>query len=212
MPGRSGSAPAEAGTSRHFAQAGATGSDPRSTPRRDPQLRETFPRSAVTWPGSRRLLARLARGDLANVSFSDLRRLVETCGSTSDTYQSFNLRDRTKVKPYYDLIANIATEEYGHIELVSAVINGMLSGAPAGEEPHDTPLKGLKDGPGLRHDWIKSVLGALPVNSLGQGWNGEYVFNSGDLVLELLHNFFLENGARMAKIRVYEATDGSFVG
>jgi Mn-containing catalase len=28
-------------------------------------------------------------------------------------------RGRTKVKPYYDLIANIAAEEYGHIELVS---------------------------------------------------------------------------------------------
>ena len=45
------------------------------------------------------------------------------------------------------------------------------------------------------------------MNSLGQGWNGEYLFNSGDLVLDLLHNFFLENGARMAKIRVYETTD-----
>ena len=123
------------------------------------------------------------------------------------TYQSFNMRGRTKVKPYYDLIANIATEEYGHIELVAAVINGLLSGAPDGEEPHDTPLKGLKDGAGLRHHWINSGLGALPVNSLGQGWNGEYVFNSGDLVLDLLHNFFLENGARMAKIRVYETTD-----
>jgi Mn-containing catalase len=123
------------------------------------------------------------------------------------TYQSFNMRGRNKIKPYYDLIANIATEEYGHIELVSAVINGMLSGASDGEEPHDTPLAGLKDGAGLRHHWINSGLGALPVNSLGQGWNGEYVFNSGDLVLDLLHNFFLENGARMAKIRVYETTD-----
>jgi Mn-containing catalase len=123
------------------------------------------------------------------------------------TYQSFNMRGRMKIKPYYDLVANIAAEEYGHIELVSAVINGLLSGAAAGDEPHDTPLKGLKDGAGLRHHWINSGLGALPVNSLGQGWNGEYVFNSGDLVLDLLHNFFLENGARMAKIRVYETTD-----
>lgn len=121
--------------------------------------------------------------------------------------QSFNMRGRKKVTPYYDLIANIAAEEYGHIELVSAVINGLLSGASDGDEPHDTPLEGLKDGAGLRHHWINSGLGALPVNSLGQGWNGEYVFNSGDLVLDLLHNFFLENGARMAKIRVYETTD-----
>jgi Mn-containing catalase len=123
------------------------------------------------------------------------------------TYQSFNFRGRTKVKPFYDLIANIATEEYGHIELVSAVINGLLTGAEDGEDVTDSPLKGLKDQAGIRHHWINAGFGALPVNSLGQGWNGEYVFNSGDLVLDLLHNFFLENGARMAKIRVYETTD-----
>ncbi len=123
------------------------------------------------------------------------------------TYQSFNFRGRKKVKPFYDLIANIAAEEYGHIELVSAVIGGLLTGAPDGDDVRSAPLKGLKDSPGLRHHWINGGLGALPVNSLGQGWNGEYVFNSGDLVLDLLHNFFLENGARMAKIRVYETTD-----
>jgi Mn-containing catalase len=123
------------------------------------------------------------------------------------TYQSFNFRGRTKVKPFYDLIANIATEEYGHIELVSAVINGLLTGAEDGDDVTDSPLKSLKDQSAIRHHYINSGFGALPVNSLGQGWNGEYVFNSGDLVLDLLHNFFLENGARMAKIRVYETTD-----
>jgi Mn-containing catalase len=123
------------------------------------------------------------------------------------TFQSFNFRGRQKAKPFYDLIANIATEEYGHIELVSAVINGLLSGASDGEDVTDSPLKSNKDQAGIRHHWINSGFGALPVNSLGQGWNGEYVFNSGDLVLDLLHNFFLENGARMAKIRVYETTD-----
>jgi Mn-containing catalase len=36
--------------------------------------------------------------------------------------------------------------------------------------------------------------------------NGDYVFNSGNLVLDLLHNFFLECGARTHKARVYEMT------
>jgi manganese catalase len=35
---------------------------------------------------------------------------------------------------------------------------------------------------------------------------GDYVFNTGNLKLDLLHNFFLESGARVGKIRVYEAT------
>src|SRR5215217_2446793 len=122
------------------------------------------------------------------------------------TYQSFNLRGRNKVKPYYDLIANIAAEEFGHLELVAATINGMLTGAPDSDDIHEAPLKSDK-GKGNPHHFIKTGLGALAGNSLGQGWNGEYVSNSGDLVLDLLHNFFLENGARMAKIRVYEMTD-----
>jgi len=123
------------------------------------------------------------------------------------TYQSFNFRGRNKAKPFYDLIANIATEELGHIELVAAVINGLLTGASDGDDIRETPLKNLKDAGGLRHHYINTGFGALVTNANGQGWNGEYVFNSGDLVLDLLHNFFLENGARMAKIRVYESTD-----
>jgi Mn-containing catalase len=37
-------------------------------------------------------------------------------------------------------------------------------------------------------------------------WTGDYVFFSGNLILDLLHNFFLENGARTQKLRVYEMT------
>ncbi len=122
------------------------------------------------------------------------------------TYQSFNFRGRKKVKLYYDLIANIATEEFGHIELVAATINGMLTGASGGDDVRETSLRSDLS-KGIPHHVINTGLGALATNSLGKGWNGEYVFNSGDLVLDLLHNFFLENGARMAKIRVYEMTD-----
>ena len=45
------------------------------------------------------------------------------------TFQSFNFRGRDEMKPFYDLIANIAAEEYGHIELVSHTINMLLSGS-----------------------------------------------------------------------------------
>src|SRR4051795_3986850 len=43
------------------------------------------------------------------------------------TFQSFNFRHRQGARPFYDLIANIAAEEYGHIELVAAAINSMLT-------------------------------------------------------------------------------------
>ena len=45
------------------------------------------------------------------------------------TYQSFNFRNRQGARPFYDLLASIAAEEFGHIELVSAAINTMLTGA-----------------------------------------------------------------------------------
>ncbi len=123
------------------------------------------------------------------------------------TYQSFNLRGRDRVKPFYDLIANIATEELGHIELVAATINGMLTGATDGDDPAaGTPLaRGARSR--NTHHFIASGLGALVGNSMGQPWRGDYVFSSGDLVMDLLHNFFLENGARLQKMRVYEMTD-----
>ena len=44
------------------------------------------------------------------------------------TFQSFNFRGRKRLRPFYDLIANIAAEEYGHIELVALAINAMLTG------------------------------------------------------------------------------------
>jgi Mn-containing catalase len=122
------------------------------------------------------------------------------------TFQSWNFRGREKVRPYYELIANIGTEEYGHVELVASTVNGMLTGASSGGDVTDTPLAGVMPAPNPHH-FIVQGQSAAPANSLGQPWQGDYVFNSGDLVLDLLHNFFLECGARTHKIRVYEMTD-----
>ena len=126
------------------------------------------------------------------------------------TYQSFNFRSRDKARPYYALIANIAAEEYGHIEVVSATINSLLTGPTnKREKPADvtgTPLGFGQDGTGLRTHFIGTGMGAFCGDSGGLPWNGSYVFSSGNLILDLLHNFFLENGARTNKLRVYEMT------
>ena len=39
---------------------------------------------------------------------------------------------------------------------------------------------------------------------MGNPWTGQYVNSSGNLRLDLLHNFFLECEARANKIRAYE--------
>jgi Mn-containing catalase len=124
------------------------------------------------------------------------------------TFQSFNFRGRQSARPFYDLIANIAAEEYGHIELVAATINTMLTGATpeSNGKAFGTALTDLK-GVGNPHHFIAGGQGALPVDANGAPWTGDYVFASGDLVEDLTHNFFLETAARNNKLKVYEMVD-----
>jgi manganese catalase len=56
------------------------------------------------------------------------------------TFQSFNFRGREKYRPFYDLICNIAAEEYSHIEAVAATINLLLNGATPRPDRSKTPM------------------------------------------------------------------------
>jgi Mn-containing catalase len=126
------------------------------------------------------------------------------------TFQSFNFRNRQGARPFYDLVANIAAEEFGHVELVANAINTMLTGATPASSPNGAgpgkPLAAVK-GVGNPHHFLAGGQGALPQNSQGRPWNGDYVFASGDLVEDLTHNFFLETGARNNKLKVYEMVE-----
>jgi manganese catalase len=122
------------------------------------------------------------------------------------TFQSFNFRARQSARPFFDLVANIAAEEFGHIELVSAAINTMLTGAAGGEAGANGQLAELK-GTRNTQQFIAGGAAALVQDSMGKPWSGDYVFSSGDLVEDLTHNFFLETGARNNKLKVYEMVD-----
>lgn len=120
-------------------------------------------------------------------------------------FQSFNFRNKNKLRPFYDLVASITAEEFGHVELVSNTINLCLEGTTSPGDPDSTPLReGAK---GNTYHFIATAQTSLPGDSMGRPWTGDNVFNSGNLVLDLLHNFFLECGARTHKMRVYEMTD-----
>ena len=125
------------------------------------------------------------------------------------TFQSFNFRNRQGARPFYDLVANIAAEEFGHVELVATTINTMLTGAtprPTHGRGPGGPLTAVK-GVGNPHHFLAGGQGALPQDSKGRPWNGDYVFSSGDLVEDLTHNYFLETGARNNKLKVYEMVE-----
>ena len=123
------------------------------------------------------------------------------------TFQSFNFRDRQGARPFYDLIANIAAEEYGHIELVAATINTMLTGACRRRRQRADAALAAQGPGGNPHHFLAGGQGALPQDSRGSPWTGDYVFSSGDLVEDLTHNFFLETGARNNKLKVYEMVE-----
>jgi Mn-containing catalase len=124
------------------------------------------------------------------------------------TYQSFNFRARQQARPFYDLLANIAAEEFGHVELVAATINTMLTGAtPVRDGKAPKAALAQVKGIGNPHHFLAGGQGALPQDSNGRPWNGDYVFSSGDLVEDLTHDFFLETGARNNKLKVYEMVD-----
>ena len=108
--------------------------------------------------------------------------------STLNNYlhQSFGFKEKKKLKPFYDLIASITAEELGHVELVCTAINLMLEGSNPEGDPTAAPFQVM--------------------DSMGHFWTGQHVFSSGNLVTDLLHNFFLETGARMHKHRCYQMT------
>jgi manganese catalase len=119
------------------------------------------------------------------------------------TYQSFNFRNRQGARPFYDLVASIAAEEFGHIELVSTAINTMLTGTADDDPAPNAGLDGIADAPNTQQ-FIAGGASTMVQDSMGKPWSGDYVNATGDLIGDLTHNYFLETGARNNKLKVYE--------
>lgn len=121
-------------------------------------------------------------------------------------FQSFNFRSKSKLKPFYSLVAAITAEELGHVELVSNGV-AMLNNGPG--DPADdydigeAPFEEMKD-IRLAAGFFANAGGAMPMNSNGASWNMDFVTTTGNVIFDLLHNFHLECGARLHKLRVYE--------
>jgi Mn-containing catalase len=126
-------------------------------------------------------------------------------------FQTFNFRgDAT---PYRDLIHAVGTEEISHFELIATTISHLLDGSPRYQGKEDevpgaggtTPLEVALQGGNIHH-FLVGAQGALPVDSVGNPWLGSYVYNSGNLTLDLLYNLMLESTGRLQKCRIYEMT------
>jgi Mn-containing catalase len=133
-------------------------------------------------------------------------------------FQAMNFRGPGG-KPYRDLLQGIGTEEISHVELIGTTISRLLDGSPRYQgkptEPLDkpgakgaTPLSVALD-EGNIHHYLVGAQGALPVDAVGNPWSGSYVYNSGNLPLDLLYNLMLEATGRLQKCRIYEMTDNA---
>ena len=124
-------------------------------------------------------------------------------------FQSFNFRSKSKLRPFYNLVASITAEELGHLELAS---NGVAMLANGPENPKNekgnvditgAPFHEMQD-VRLAESFLSHGGGAMPMNSNGASWNMDFVTTTGNVIIDLLHNFHLECGARIHKLRVYE--------
>jgi Mn-containing catalase len=111
-------------------------------------------------------------------------------------FQSMNFRGDATSKPYKDLLQGVSTEYNG--KKTDPVDQPGAKGA--------TPLKIALDTSNIHH-YLVGAQGALPVDAAGNPWSGSYVYNSGNLVLDLLYNLMLESTGRLQKCRIYEMTD-----
>ena len=121
-------------------------------------------------------------------------------------FQSFNFRNKSKLRPFYSLVSSIFAEELGHVELVSTGI-AMLNNGPGDDteevDVSKAPFHDMQD-IRLAGSFLSNGGGATPVNSNAQSWNVDMVTTTGNIIIDLLHNFHLECGARLHKLRVYE--------
>ncbi|AVV58354.1 catalase [Paenibacillus glucanolyticus] len=120
-------------------------------------------------------------------------------------FQSSNFRGNKA--QYRDLIRGVFLEEISHVELVQTTINQLLNGS--GEEiPGNAGVDGAPLDEAVRHanphHYIVGAQGSLPVDAAGNPWMGNYVYNHGNLVADLLDNLVLESTGVLQKSRIYE--------
>src|ERR1700709_2392078 len=115
------------------------------------------------------------------------------------TYQSFNSRRRQGARPFYDLVASIAAEEFAHIELVSTAINTMLTGAAKKKAGKECSRKDSSGGKNTQ-EFLAGGAATMVQDSMGKPWSVGQSRSRGGLTANLPRPFFLETGARNNKL------------
>jgi Mn-containing catalase len=128
--------------------------------------------------------------------FGEMRTMMQ--------YLFQNMNFRGDAKSYQDLLRSIAAEEMGHVELVANTINILLEGASIpSKQPEDLPLSVALESPNIHH-FLVAGQSSRPVDAAGNPWSATYVYDSGNLVLNMIYNLMLEATGRLQKCRLYQ--------
>jgi Mn-containing catalase len=130
-------------------------------------------------------------------------------------------------QPYpdkYDLLMDIATEEFSHLEIVGATIQMLLNGVN-GELKNvaeQSDLMNLLKGKEAKETMIHEAMvnpqflalsggGPTLTNSQGVPWTGSYVNANGDLTVDLRSNIAAESRAKIVYEYLMQFTDDEYV-
>ncbi|WP_368410725.1 manganese catalase family protein [Haladaptatus salinisoli] len=110
---------------------------------------------------------------------------------------------------YRHALLETATEELGHIEMLATAVAKNLEGAPVElreQMSQDRAVNAAMSGMQPRQ-LLSSGLHAMPVDSNGFPFNGNYVVASGNLAADMYANVMAESTGRLLATRLWEATD-----
>jgi Mn-containing catalase len=136
--------------------------------------------------------------------------------------QAFSCR-----RPYpdkYDMLMDIATEEFSHLEIVGATITMLLNGVN-GELKNaveQSSLAPIMNGKGSRDELVQEALtnpqflvlsggGPTVTDSVGHPWSGNYVNANGDLSVDLRSDIGAESRAKIVYEYLMQFTDDPHV-
>jgi Mn-containing catalase len=130
-------------------------------------------------------------------------------------------------QPYpdkYDLLMDIATEEFSHLEIVGATIQMLLSGVNGElkQAVEKDDISTLIGGKTAKEDYIHEAMvnphfyaltggGPAVTDSNGIPWSGNYVNANGDLTVDLRSNMAAESRAKIVYEYLMKYTDDPYV-
>ncbi|HPN70593.1 MAG TPA: manganese catalase family protein [Saprospiraceae bacterium] len=124
----------------------------------------------------------------------------------------------------YDMLMDIATEEFSHLEIVGATIQMLLTGVN-GELKNaadESDLNKMLDGKAAKENYIHEAMinphffivsGGTPTltDSVGNPWSASYIMGMGDLTADLRLNIGAETSAKMVYENLMKFTDDVYV-